>query len=184
MNKFFLRPDTYLGQHYVAITPFGDEDDCVDFWDDNGTTQTSTGNCTEFDFTFQTSGPGKYKCVALDIVLSNDCVPRGISRKVFICPDNRLCEKSANYELQVSPNPMKGHEIFAEILPLSDDVEDNEIFPSTDFIILDRDGNIVYRFGANQHRTVVSLPNLENGVYTIHTTVDQEMIATQFIISR
>ncbi|HZV71698.1 MAG TPA: T9SS type A sorting domain-containing protein [Saprospiraceae bacterium] len=172
---------TIQGSHYVIVTFSGDSDNCVDDWNDFGTTYTSSENCHEFDFTLQYNPLNNppYNCVYLNIDISNECGTT--SKTLIMCPSNNACRRDRSaYKLSITPNPAIT-EISVQLV-LTDEEGRLTQIPLSNFEIIDSKGNLYKSYKVSDRTAQIDVSNMRNGLYYIRTVIEDNYIMEEFII--
>lgn len=168
------------GSHYIQVDLIGDPDNCVDEWDDFGTTGTSVAFCDEFDFTLQYNPNNypPYNSVFVNVISRNDC---GIgSQNVVVIPSYFACDK-IRYKLEISPNPAQYY-LNARLLLVGNEVE--ESLPIELIQLIDQNGKILLsRTGPNQE-IQLDVSNLKPGTYYLRIPVEHKFIIEPLVIHR
>lgn len=176
----YICPNGGLGSHWISLTLQGDQNNCIDEWDDFGTTATSHETCTEFDFTLQYNPNNylPYNCVFVNAIASNEC---GIgSQNIIACPSYRACEEY-QYEFEISPNPAITFVNVELYLDKNGDREQVDF----DFIqLIDNRGNMLQTCQVTGQSIQLDVSNLQKGLYYLRTWIDEGYVMDELLIER
>jgi hypothetical protein len=168
------------GSHWISVDLQGDADNCVDIWDDFGTTATSFKACEEFDFTFQYNPANypPYNCVFVNAIVSNDCEIN--TQNIVVCPSYAACQRE-EYEFVISPNPANST-VNVSLWFDPDGVGEQVDF---DFLeVIDNRGNVLQNHQAPGLDAQFDASNLREGLYYVRTWIEAGYVMGQLLIER
>lgn len=178
---FYLCPRT-LGSHTISLTLAGDFDDCVDTWNDFGTTGSNFAGCKSFDFTFKNTpgSPGTYSCAFVNAITTNEC---GMTtQNIVVCPSFEACRREGfGYELVISPNPANNI-INVDIYAEKD--EGKEQLDLGTIQLLDNQGNFIKDYSSEGKTLQMDVSNLKEGLYYLRTSIDGEYVIEPLRIAK
>lgn len=176
----YICPNDGLGSHWISLSLQGDQNNCIDEWDDFGTTATSYETCTEFDFTLQYNPNNNppYNCVFVNAIASNEC---GITtQNIIACPSYWAC-KDVKYEFEISPNPASTT-INVELYL---DKNGNREQVDFDFIqLIDNHGNMLQSHQVTGQSIQLDVSNLQKGLYYLRTWIDEGYVMEELLIEK
>ncbi|RMG86560.1 MAG: T9SS C-terminal target domain-containing protein [Bacteroidetes bacterium] len=176
----YICPNDGLGSHWISLSLQGDQNNCIDEWDDFGTTAESHETCTEFDFTLQYNPNNNppYNCVFVNAIASNEC---GITtQNIIACPSYWAC-KDVKYAFEISPNPAST----TVNVELYLDKNGNREQVDFDFIqLIDNHGNMLQSHQVTDQSIQLDVSNLQKGLYYLRTWIDEGYVMEELLIEK
>ncbi len=172
-----LCSDPAMGSHYFKVKLIGDENNCVDKWNDHGTTGTNYSTCDEFDFTWKYTN-GQPQCAFVTVSASNRCGE--VNQSFIFCPSPYVCDRW-KYEFKVSPNPATDQVRIEFYLNKDGDIVDADF---NGFEIVDKDGTVVKKIFEKGQNTNIDVSNLNTGQYFIKSFVEGGWAVSSFFVVR
>lgn len=170
------------GGHWIDLSLQGDFNNCIDLWNDFGTTATNWASCTQFDFTLNyiPSNNPPYQTVFVNASASNQCGTT--SQNIIAIPSFFACKQTGyGYGFDIYPNPAS-YNVQVNLHLAVDGVK--EAVHISNLQILDSKGVLVYNRLIDGLVAEIDVSNFKEGVYYVITQLEGGQVIDELLISR
>jgi hypothetical protein len=176
----YVCPSEGKRKHWINLELEGDFDNCIDEWNDQGTTSTSHKACKEFDFTmiYNPKNFPPYDCAIIRAKASNECGET--TQNIVVCPSYWAC-KDAIYQFEFAPNPA------SNLVNISLALKEGQNLQQVNFPyieILDRQGVIMRRENVSDSSIQLDVSDLPTGLYYVRTWIEDGYVMDNLLIER